>query len=156
MQKTALQETEAPNETTIAAIVAAEAGKAMGPFDTASELTEALSGEAGDREEMDYHVQRLGHDISALLYGCEGMLLAADQYCECRERLELPDYMDWMANHSVKAHLYVRKQARGPFHRLRVRQIVKYLNNQLRELDALLTVDERSPEIAELLALVAE
>lgn len=142
------------NAITMEAIEQSRRGDTIGSFDNLDDLMEELSSVGEEQEEMDYHVQRLGPDISALLYGCEGMLFAADQYCEDREQLELSDYLEWMASHGIRARLYVRNWVKGILYRRQLKKIVESLNGQLQERGALLTVDESSPEMIELLTMV--
>ena len=87
---------------------------------------------------MDFHIQKLSEDLSLLLHGTDGMFLAADQYCDGHDFLELTEYVEWIGNHGLKARLFARPKIKGSLYRLQVKKAATGSNRRLQRLGALL------------------
>lgn len=142
--KTPKSQTEMPNETTITAIVAAEAGETTGPFDSVTELMKELN--LPDKKDADFHIQCLGPDLILVLCGKEGMLDAADQYCDAHNSLELTEYLDWIGHHNLKARMCIAPGLKGIFYRHKLAKIVRTVNDRFRQLGAFVSEDDVSLE----------
>lgn len=98
---------------------------------------------------MNFHVQILSEDIFMALQGNEGMLTAADRYCDARETLELSEYVDWLGSHDLRARLWMRPDIKGFFYRRQVKKAVQSMNERLQRLGALIPENEITQEEVE-------
>lgn len=93
---------------------------------------------------MDHHIQCLGPDLLLLLCGDDGMLDAADQYCDAHDSLELAEYVDWIGQHGLKARMCINPNIKGIFYRRKLVKIVQGINDQFQQLGAFVTEEEIS------------
>lgn len=98
---------------------------------------------------MDYHLQILGEGIYIVLYGSEGMMEAANQYCDTKDALELSEYAEWIGRHGLRARLCIRPEVKRIFFRRRVDKAVRESNDLLQRYGALIPeceIDQREIE----------
>lgn len=88
---------------------------------------------------MKYKKQLLCGEIVVLLRGSEGMLAAADRYCDASPALDLDDYIDWIAQHGLQARFCRVPGIKGILHRWKLQRITNSVNQALQIRDAYIT-----------------
>lgn len=95
---------------------------------------------------MDFHIQCLGPDLILVLCGSDGMLDAADQYCDARDSLELAEYVNWIGHHNLSARMCIAPNTKGIFYRRKLSKIVRTINDRLRQMGAFVSEEDVSLE----------
>ena len=90
---------------------------------------------------MKYKAQLLCGEIIVLLRANEGMLAAADRYCDSHLCLDLAEYVDWLSLHGLQARFCRCPGVKGFWHRLKLQKITAGANQSLRDRDAYITRD---------------
>lgn len=79
---------------------------------------------------MNFGIQIFG-DMVLVLYGSEGMLDAAKEYCEQRDDLDLEEYIDWVVRHRMPACVSVRAGTKGLLRQHQAKKVSGEMNEQL-------------------------
>lgn len=95
---------------------------------------------------MDFHIQCLGSNLILVLCGSDGMLDAADQYCDARDSLELAEYVNWIGCHDLRARMCIAPNTKGIFYRRKLSKIVRTINDRLRQMGAFVFEEDVSLE----------
>lgn len=88
---------------------------------------------------MEYRKQLFFGEIIFLLRGSEGMLAAADQYCDDHPALDLAEYVVWISQHGLQARCCRVPGVKGFFHRRKLQRVTDDVNQALRDRGAYIT-----------------
>lgn len=79
-----------------------------------------------------FGTQNLTGMFVVMIYGSEGMVLSADQYCERQEHLELSEYMEWIVEHKLSSCVCVNAGIKGFMNRRRIQKVADCMNDILK------------------------